>query len=59
MSQGKVAVVGRVDQDAEGDQVMNLAHFSPTLLQLAVDASQVFLPCLDLGMNTSSLHLFL
>src|SRR5258708_1014047 len=50
MPQSQVAILHGVDQYTVGDQVMNLAEFFSTLLQLAIDAGEMFLPGMYLSM---------
>jgi len=38
---------------------MNLADIAAVLLQFAIDARQMFLPGVNLGMYTGSIHFFL
>src|SRR5579875_2944596 len=55
----EVAVLLGVDQNAEGDNIVNLAQLTSVLLQLAVNASQMLWPKRNFGRNTRALHLFI
>src|SRR5258707_15760427 len=57
MPQSQVAILHGVDRSTVGDQVMNLAEFFPTLLQLAIHGRETFMPGMHLSCYARFLHL--
>ena len=57
MPQGQVAIVDRVHQNAIRHQVVYLAQLAAAVFQFPVNAGQVFLPGVHLGMYASLVHL--
>src|SRR5437870_3647541 len=59
MTKCQVAIMHSIDQNTEGYEVMDLAQFSATLLQLTIDACKMLLPGMNFRVNVRLLHFIL